>query len=472
MHPQAIFRRFRPQTFGEVSQQTAIVTTLKNAIRLQRTSHAYLFSGSRGTGKTTLARIFAKALNCENLTEETEPCNQCSSCMEIMQGRSLDVLEIDGASNRGIDDIRNLNETAGYAPSRGKYKIYIIDEVHMLTKEAFNALLKLLEEPPSQVKFFFATTEPHKILPTILSRCQRFDLSRISEEAILQKLQKIAGKMQISIDDKGLQLIARHAEGSLRDAESMLDQICCFEQGNISEETVAQSLGIVEESLLFTFDQAAAKGDLSYAFTLTDQIFSTGKNLGAVLDSLMEHYSEILKYKMGLSQNSSYEFSAGVYTNAQCLYILDYLFSCSQKMTKSALKRISLEIIFLHILKSLKRVPLEKIAERLVHLEKSIQASPDNAAPESKPVSPDPKEPAEKISPSPPLLEKESLQEEAASSHAEPLTAPPEPAKGNSIEKSPAEKNVLPQSPSPKKGRDYETLLHFAAVELNGVVKK
>ena len=175
---QVIARKYRPQTFADVIGQTAIVTTLKNALKFHKLAHAYLFCGCRGTGKTTLARVFSKALNCQKLTENFEPCNQCQSCLEISQGRSLDVIEIDGASHRGIDDIRQINDTIGYAPSSGKYKIYIIDEVHMLTKEAFNALLKTLEEPPANVKFFFATTEPHKVLQTIMSRCQRFDLSR------------------------------------------------------------------------------------------------------------------------------------------------------------------------------------------------------------------------------------------------------------------------------------------------------
>ena len=181
---QIISRKYRPQNFHDVVGQNPIIQTLINALKKGRLAQAYLFCGSRGTGKTTLARILAKALNCKNLREDYEPCNTCTSCMEIASSRSLDVMEIDGASNRGIDDIRKLNETVGYAASSGKYKIYIIDEVHMLTKEAFNALLKTLEEPPKNTKFFFATTEPHKVLPTIMSRCQRFDLRRISLVAI------------------------------------------------------------------------------------------------------------------------------------------------------------------------------------------------------------------------------------------------------------------------------------------------
>lgn len=205
---QVLARKYRPQSFQDVVGQEVVVTTLKNAIRLSKVAHAYLFCGGRGTGKTTLARLFAKALNCEKLNCDQEPCNQCSSCLDIMAGQSLDVIEIDGASNRGIDDIRQINEMVGYVPSHGRYKIYIIDEVHMLTKEAFNALLKTLEEPPPQAKFFFATTEAHKILPTIISRCQRFDLGRISITQITSKLEQIAKDLQRDVDADALHKIA------------------------------------------------------------------------------------------------------------------------------------------------------------------------------------------------------------------------------------------------------------------------
>src|SRR3984957_4201366 len=228
---QVLARKYRPQSFQEVLGQEAIITTLKNAIKNNRLAHAYLFCGSRGTGKTTLARIFAKALNCQRPTEDLEPCNVCESCKEITSGSSLDVLEIDGASHRGIDDVRQINDTVGYSCASGKYKIYIIDEVHMLTKEAFNALLKTLEEPPPKVKFFFATTEPHKIPATILSRCQRFNLRRISPSLIVQKLQRIAQDVKAEIDPEALHLIANMADGALRDAESLLDQVLSFTEG-------------------------------------------------------------------------------------------------------------------------------------------------------------------------------------------------------------------------------------------------
>src|SRR3989344_5068218 len=231
---QVIARKYRPQSFSDVVGQGPAVTTLKNAIRFDKVAHAYLFCGSRGVGKTTLARLFAKALNCSSPTSDLEPCNECPSCVEITSGQSLDVIEIDGASNRGIDDIRQINETVGYAPALGKYKIYIIDEVHMLKKEAFNALLKTLEEPPEKAKFFFATSEPHKGLPTIISRCQRFDLARIQPSLIASKLGSIARDLNRDVEPAALHLIASFAEGSLRDAESLFDQILCFAQNQIA----------------------------------------------------------------------------------------------------------------------------------------------------------------------------------------------------------------------------------------------
>ncbi len=381
---QVIPRKYRPQTFASVVGQDAIVTTLKNALRFQRLAHAYLFCGCRGTGKTTLARVFAKALNCQNLTENQEPCNTCPSCLEVMSGRSLDVLEIDGASNRGIDDIRQINETIGYAPASGKFKIYIIDEVHMLTKEAFNALLKTLEEPPANVKFFFATTEPHKVLPTILSRCQRFDLNRISPETMQAKLSYIVQDLQINCAPDALALISHLSEGCLRDAESLLDQVICYAEQPITLDKVSETLGLMPRAAFFTLDAAINTQNLNYAFELSQSIFSTGKDLNHFLDNLVEHFRTHLHIKLGRNphifdpeEKKQYLSSSSHYTEEQCLSILDYLIHWQQQLTKTPFKRISLEMILLHIIRSKYRLSLATLTKRLIELDQTLPNAPE-----------------------------------------------------------------------------------------------
>ena len=379
---QVIARKYRPQTFSSVLGQDAIVTTLKNALHFNRLAHAYLFCGCRGTGKTTLARVFAKALNCSNLTDAFEPCNTCTSCLDIVSGRSLDVMEIDGASNRGIDDIRQINETIGYAPSSGKYKIYIIDEVHMLTKEAFNALLKTLEEPPANVKFFFATTEPHKVLPTIISRCQRFDLNRISFEALKKKLAWIAADLKIPCDEEVLSIVANVAEGSLRDAESLFDQIICYAEQPITAAKVLATLGILPRSAFFSLDKAFDEQNLTLAFELADDIFTSGKDLSYFIDNLIEHYRSLLKLKLNAPVvfpttrlEQQYSSSTSLYTQEQCLYILDFLIHWQQQIGKTPFKRVSLEMILLHIIRSKYRLTLPSLVKRLQELEHKLPIS-------------------------------------------------------------------------------------------------
>ncbi|MBS0603613.1 MAG: DNA polymerase III subunit gamma/tau [Verrucomicrobia bacterium] len=410
---QVIARKYRPQTFASVVGQEAIVTTLKNALRLGRLAHAYLFCGCRGTGKTTLARVFAKALNCSHPTDDFEPCNACSSCLDIIAGRSLDVLEIDGASNRGIDDIRQINETIGYAPASGKYKIYIIDEVHMLTKEAFNALLKTLEEPPANVKFFFATTEPHKVLPTIISRCQRFDLNRIPFEALKKKLAWIAQDMNVPCDEDVISLVANLSEGSLRDAESLFDQIICYAEHPITAAKVAATLGIMPRSAFFSLDSAFEEQNLSFAFELAGDIFSSGKDLSYFIDNLIEHYRSLLKLKLGAvvafptaRLKEQYVTSSTHYTEEQCLYILDFLIQWQQQIGKTPFKRVSLEMILLHIIRSKHRLTLPALVRRLQELEQKLPAASESPkipapVPSSKYSAEKTAEPPQMIAPAP-----------------------------------------------------------------------
>lgn len=457
VHYQSITRVFRPQTFHEVCGQKAIVSTLKNAIALNRVSHAYLFCGPRGVGKTTLARIFAKTLNCEQPTDQLEPCNLCSCCKEITAGQSLDVLEIDGASNRGIDDIRSLNETILYTPSSSRYKIYIIDEVHMLTKEAFNALLKTLEEPPSRVKFFFATTEPHKILPTILSRCQRFDLHRIPLGTICDQLKLILKSSNTLIDDQALYTLAKCADGSLRDAESLLDQVLCIQESPITFSHVADLLGLPSKELLFGLDQAFANQDLTFAFKLVASLYEEGKDLGYFLELLTEHYSLILKCLLGLPlmdthpDKASYLAATKIYSKDQCLYILEHLMEWIDKLHKISCKKIHLELILVHIILSKQRINIDTLISSLQNLKQEVITIPSASTPSMI---------NHYIEPTPSLTEIPLPSMEIPT----PL-AIEEPAKIVATE-------PLAQQVSSESLQRTETLLRFAAVELNGILKK
>jgi DNA polymerase-3 subunit gamma/tau len=292
--PYEVFaRKWRPQLFEEVLGQEHITQTLQNAILSGRLAHAYLFSGARGVGKTSVARIFAKALNCEQVGS-SNPCNQCTSCKEITNSSSVDVQEIDGASNRGIDEIRNLRENIRYLPSHGKYRIYIIDEVHMLTLPAFNALLKTLEEPPEHVKFVFATTEPHKVPVTILSRCQRFDFKRIPIGRIEEQLKKIITAEEITISDTGISIIAREAEGSMRDAESLLDQVVSFTGRSIEDSQIGTVLGIIDRDLIYTMSRAIIDGDNKGCLEIVDQIYTYGYEIKEFYREIMNQFRNLI----------------------------------------------------------------------------------------------------------------------------------------------------------------------------------
>lgn len=484
---QVLARRFRPKNFKEVVGQESVVTILKNAMRNSRVSHAYLFSGMRGVGKTTLARVLAKALNCQNPTQDLEPCNNCSSCNEIDQCHSLDVIEIDGASNRGIDDIRKINETVHYAPSSGKYKIYIIDEVHMLTKEAFNALLKTLEAPPEKVKFFFATTEIHKVLPTILSRTQRLELQSISFEKIKDHLQKIADLQERKVSEKALLLIAKHAEGSLRDSLSLFDQILCYTDNLIDDKIVEEVLGLIPSDLFIELDSAIQNNTPAAIFALVDQLVQKGKNLTNFLDQLIEHMrSNLHKALRGSS----------VYTEQQILYILEKLIEGQILLQKSCSKQAIIEMLLLQITESKTYLSLPQLAKRLLLLEKELSATNNKSQPPiPSEIAPDKSVNSTPIETSPiPVNPKDaiaSLTKTASTDLVSAAAVPVEDANTTPVEKSltpklvkedPPVSTAKPEpipTPSPIKENSlekhtshYDNLMKFSEVELEGIIHK
>ncbi|MGD9857965.1 MAG: DNA polymerase III subunit gamma/tau, partial [Planctomycetaceae bacterium] len=300
-HYTVLARRFRPQTFDDVVGQERIGQALRNAIRADRVAHAYLFTGARGVGKTSTARIFAKALNCPHV-QDAVPCNECDVCRTIAAGSDVDVLEIDGASNRGIDDIRSLRANVNVRSMRSPYKVYIIDEVHMLTKEAFNALLKTLEEPPPRVKFVFCTTEPNKVPDTILSRCQRFDFGTIAAASIKERLRQIAVAEGVNVADEALELVARRAAGSMRDSQSLFDQLLAFGGDAVTADDVHRLLGTAsDERLIELFDAIIARRR-DEAIAILDRSLSEGVQIGSFSDQVLHYLRDLLIVAAGADE--------------------------------------------------------------------------------------------------------------------------------------------------------------------------
>ncbi len=349
-------RKYRPATFADVIGQDHITELLKKAISAERVAHAYLFCGPRGIGKTSCARILAKSLNCQTGSTLT-PCGVCPSCQEITKGSGFDVIEIDGASNRGIDEIRTLRENVKFAPSYGKYKIYIVDEVHMLTGEAFNALLKTLEEPPEHAKFIFATTEPHKLPSTILSRCQRYDFKRISLKTLVASLNDICQKEKFSVTEDGLYAIAKAAQGSFRDALSILDQIGALSQRQIEDSDVYSMLGLVEAELLFALTDCLQTKDCSKALDLLDTMMEKGKDIKQLSKDLVEHFRNLMVMKVGgksleklvdypAAVKEQYFNQAQKFSLAEILEALDEFIKAQETSRVTETLRTPLEIAF------------------------------------------------------------------------------------------------------------------------------
>jgi len=371
-------RKWRPQSFSEVVGQEHIKRSLQNAIRYNRLPHALLFSGPKGVGKTTMARILAKALNCER-GPSIEPCNKCISCKEIDLGNSIDVQEIDGASNRRISEVREIRENVKYLPSRGRYKVYIIDEVHMLTEEAFNALLKTLEEPPPHVIFVFATTEPHKVPPTIVSRCQRFPFHRISSNIICHRISEIASAEKIDIEEDAIRLIAHSSEGSLRDALSLLDQLVSFSTPPINVKDVQEILGLFDTHLVLETIDAILNGDLKKVLEIIHKIYEEGSDLKQFYLNLITYFRHLLIAKLtekaSLVDLPDYEWEVlrNIAKNQSISHLeqlFDLLISEQGTIKATTQPRFILEALLIKMAEFKKVVPIEVIIERLSSLKK------------------------------------------------------------------------------------------------------
>ena len=369
-------RKYRPQTFDDIVGQSHVSRTLKNAVAQNRLAHAYLFVGPRGIGKTSTARILAKALNCIHGPTVT-PCGVCDNCHEIAAGNSLDVLEIDGASNNGVEQVRELRENARYAPAKSRFKIYIIDEVHMLTSAAFNALLKTLEEPPAHVKFIFATTEPQKVLPTIVSRCQRFDLHRISANLIAQHLQLIAGKEKITLDPSAAHAIARGAEGGMRDAESMLDQLVAFCGENITEADVLNVFGFTSEQVVADFTEKILRAATADAVQLLHDQCEAGKDMMRLMSDLISYLRDLLVFKVkpdALDEDVDLDLRKSLATQAEIvetdrlLELIDQLAEAESRMKWVPNKKLHFEVAVIKAIQSLGQATLDEVIEKLGEL--------------------------------------------------------------------------------------------------------
>src|SRR5215211_7176926 len=389
-----LYRKWRPRRFSEVVGQEPVVRTLSRAIETGRVAHAYLFSGPRGTGKTSTAKVLAMGLNCvEGPTPE--PDGTCESCRAIINNSSLDVVEMDAASNRGIDEIRDLRDRVNLAPVAGRMKVYIIDEVHMLTAEAFNALLKMLEEPPEHVVFMLATTEKHRVLPTIISRCQSFDFRRPSVETLVEKLAEISEAEDIEVEPEALTIIAREGRGSFRDAEGLLDQLSSFAEGRITAPMVRELLGGVGPESLIETTYALHECRAPDALRIVDRLSNGGKDLGQFVGELLAHLRnlmllpyapEVALAGVGAEERPPLEEQANAIPTAEVVRLVTALDDALSRMRRGDDPKLELDLVFLKLTRDYSEPDLASILARLEALEKSVE---DGAAPSSPQIAPD-----------------------------------------------------------------------------------
>ena len=382
MH-KALYRVYRPKNFSDVIGQEHIVRTLKNQIENNNVGHAYLFCGTRGTGKTSTAKIFSRAVNCTNLHND-EPCNECENCREILEDKTMDVVEIDAASNNSVDDIRELRENVKYSPAKAKYKVYIIDEVHMLSQGAFNALLKTLEEPPSYVIFILATTEPHKIPATILSRCQRFDFKRVTVKDISSRMRYICEKEGIEADEKALNLIARNSQGALRDALSILDQCISFEGNKISYNDVIELLGSVNIEQLFDLAESIIKEDTRKSLQILNDFIIWGKDVRNLVNDLIDHFRNLMVCKISNDLDEIISLpeetidllkqQAETIDINNLIRILNILSETQDGMKISSNPRVLMEVTMMKIAQPMFDESKEALIKRIENLEQKIES--------------------------------------------------------------------------------------------------